>query len=1120
MNTIENHIQNLELKLKKAYRKIGLLNAYKGMITFFASAVLLILFLSGLEYLGNFSSSVRTVFFWLGIISLASGFVYFVMLPLGKAYKPLTKKDFLNTAAEVGKFLTGPEDELVNTLQIYYEKNESFSGQLIDNAVSTFYHKIKNIEFKNFYGINLLNKYFRIFGFSAVIFLLFFLLLPDLLSAANRIINYERNFTPPPQFTFIVQPGDTTITKNENVFVRIKTEGKTPEFIIFNKKSIEETEFSSKTIKPDSTNTFTIKLNGVKSSFEYFAKAKNIKSEIFKIKVINRPLLSELEMEIIPPAYSKLPKEILKDNGNITALPGTKVNILLNASQPLDSAKIVFTSGKSVKLKTTNNSATGKFMVHTNDEYYFSLTDTNGISNVNPIKYSIKTLYDDYPVIQVILPGKNVKLPEDDKLPLAVKVRDDYGLTKLYLKYRLSSSEFKKPQAEFSQTEIAIEKNLPEDEVYYLWDLFPLRLAANDVISYYFEVFDNDYVNGPKSAKSKIYTVRVPTLDELFMEAEETQVNVEKELLKTLKEAEKLKEVLKNISNELKRKEKRISWEEKNKLEKTLEKFEKLNDKISDIKKKMREMQSELNKNNLLSKETMEKYMELQKLLDEMNSEEMRKALEKMQEALQKMMRNDVQNSLDKFSLNEEMFKKSIERTLKLLKRIQIEQKVDELVKRTQEILKKQNELKNETAKNDKDKSAELSKKQDEITKDLERLEKEIQKLKEKMSEFKDMPNEDLEKMMKEFAKQKNQQLSEKAKTDLDKQEMMKALQAQNKISQNMKEMSGQMQQMKSNLQRKSQMQTLAEMMKITNNLISLSKEEEKLKNETSRMQTSSPGLDKKAERQFELQNDVNKLLKQMSSLSEKTFAITPEMGRALGTAKSDMHKAISALQSRNGTIAAIHQKNAMEQLNKAATLMNSAIQQMMSGGSGGGMMSLMQQMQQLSQQQMQLNQMTQMLKNGNLTMEQQAQLQRLAQQQAMIQKSLEELNKEAEQAGESKKLTANLEKILEEMQEVVTNLETQKIDDELINKQKNILSKLLDAQRSINERDYEKKRISRAGKDFKLKSPPELIFNETERKNLLREELIKAINEGYAKDYEDLIRKYYEALEKENQEK
>ncbi len=1116
MNPTETHIKQLEQKLKGAYKRRKFLETAEGFLKFFTVSIVVVIFVSLLEYAGQFPSAVRTILFWFSVSIILISFIYFVLIPFFKIFKPLRRETLPRFARELGKFLPEPEDELSNTLQIYYENSKLFSKELIENAVELIYGKLSNTDFKSFFKFSALKNHLKISLTSLVLVILIYFFVPGLKSAADRILNYDKNFTPPPEFIFVVTPGDTSITKNESVKIVIETKGKTPEMIYFRKRTVEEPEFTEKIIKPDSNGKFIIKINNIKNSFEYFAEAQNIKSKVFNVKVINRPLLSELNLEIIPPAYSKLPKEIVKDNGNITALPGTRISVSLNASQPLKRAEIIFSSGKKIDLSTAHNSAAGKFYVMKNDEYFFSLTDTNGIKNINPIKYSIKTLVDEFPIINVILPGKNVKLPEDDNLPLAVKVKDDYGFSKLYLKYRLSGSEVKKPQAEFSEIEIPVSHTLPEDEVYYLWNLFPLRLAANDIVSYYFEIFDNDNINGPKSAKSKIFTVRVPTLDELFTEAEETQMNVEKELVESLKEAEKLNEELRQINNELKRKEKQINWEEKNKLEKTLEKFEKLNNKISDLKKKLQNTGNELNKNNLLSKETLKKYMELQKLLDEMNSEEMRKALEKMQEALQKMMRNDVQKSLEKFSFNEEMFKKSLERTLKLLKRIQIEQKVDELTKRAEEILKKQNELKQETEKNGKNKSPELSKKQNDITKDLNRFEKEMQKLRDKMKEFNDMPNEDMEKMMKEFQQQKNQELSEGAKSDLEQQEMMNAMQKQEKISQNMKAMAGEMQRMKSNLQRKSQMQTLAEMMRITGDLISLSKEEEKLKNKTQQTQTTSPSLDKFAEKQFELQNDVNKLLKQMAALSEKTFAITPEMGRALGSAKANMQKAISALQSRNGTIASIHQKNAMQELNKAATLMNGAIQQMMSGGSGGGMMSLMQQMQQLSQQQMQINQMTQMLKNGNLTMEQQAQLKRLARQQAMIEKSLEELNKEAEQSGKSKNLTANLEKILEEMKEVVTNMETQKIDDELINKQKHILSKMLDAQRSINERDFEKKRISRAGKSFKLKSPPELIFNGNEKKNLLREELIKAINEGYAKDYEELIRKYYEALEKE----
>jgi len=178
--------------------------------------------------------------------------------------------------------------------------------------------------------------------------------------------------------------------------------------------------------------------------------------------------------------------------------------------------------------------------------------------------------------------------------------------------------------------------------------------------------------------------------------------------------------------------------------------------------------------------------------------------------------------------------------------------------------------------------------------------------------------------------------------------------------------------------------------------------------------------------------------------------------------------------------------------------------------------MSMMQQLQQMSQQQMNLNQLTKMLNQGALTQQQLAQLQRLADEQAAIKKSLEQLNKESKQSGESKKLAANLEQVLKEMEEVVGKLNNQKIDDELILKQERILSRMLDAQRSINERDFEENRQSQTGTDIGRQSPAEIDLSSQDVHDKLRDELIRAMKEGYKKDYENLIRKYFEALEKE----
>ena len=95
--------------------------------------------------------------------------------------------------------------------------------------------------------------------------------------------------------------------------------------------------------------------------------------------------------------------------------------------------------------------------------------------------------------------------------------------------------------------------------------------------------------------------------------------------------------------------------------------------------------------------------------------------------------------------------------------------------------------------------------------------------------------------------------------------------------------------------------------------------------------------------------------------------------------------------------------------------------------------------------------------------------------------------------------------------------MQGQKLDDELLQKQENILSKLLDAQRSINERDYEKERESRTGETVRRNLPPELNLSSPNDMNKIRDELNKAVKEGYSRDYEDLIRNYYEIIQNEN---
>ncbi|MBN1301953.1 MAG: hypothetical protein JW995_12125 [Melioribacteraceae bacterium] len=1119
MSDQEKYIDEFKKRLYEVVRKKWAVKLSIGVNVLIILTLSLNIFFSLFELLGAQSVNARSILFYSFVIITAAAGIKFILLPVVRMFGLFGKPDYIKTAENVGEHFTQIKDELVNAFQLYENRlDESYSKDLTNGAIKKIYLKSKGINFTESLNFSPVQKYLKITFTVIVLTVVVFALFPDMRGASFRVIYFDKEFSRPPEFAFELHPGNYKLTKGDDVVISAHTIGEQPESIELLTKSTDETVYQSNTLYPESTGVFFLHRKGVKNSFKYYAKSGSIESDKYSIEVINRPEISFLETIIEPPQYSGLPQIIQKDNGNITTLTGSRVSVKIKSSKEIKSAELLFGNNLTKPFLTDGFSGSAEFRVFNKSNYKIILNDTEGYKNSNPITYMITPITDEYPSIRLIEPGGDITLGKLNQVSLLTHISDDYGFTKLVLNYKISSTQFGQPETEYRKKIIAIE-NGNEQDVYFVWNLEELVPAVNDVVSYFLEIFDNDAVAGPKIGRTKIYNISVPSLDELFETAGTEQENAEENIVELIEETKELSEELERISDELKQDSRELTWEEKEQIESAVDKFEELSNKAKDIRKKLNETRKNLQENELLSQETLEKYIELQELMDELNSDDMSETMKRLQEMLQTLNRNQSQQAFEDMMFNEEMFKKSLERTLNLLKRIKIEQKVDELVKRTEEIVTSLERLSEETGQSDQaDKNTmdELSEKQNSATKKIEKLEEEMSKLRENMVEFDDMPIQDLEKLIEEMKEQENTELSEIAEQNLKQQNKTQALQQQNNISQNMQSMMQQMQQLKEDLEMQSQVQTVLEMMNSINNLLDLSKEQENLKQSTENSSPSSQSFSSNAKDQAEIQRNLDRTIQQLVNLSQKTFAITPETGRALGQARSEMSNAITSIQNRSSSTAVQSQISSMQRLNEAASLMKAGVEQMMQGGQGGGMMSLMQQMQQMSERQMRLNQLTQQLnQEGQLSQEQRAELQRLAKEQEVIRKSLEQLNREAKESGESKTLAGNLDRILEEMKEAVVNMQTEKVNDNLIQAQERILSKLLDAQRSINERDFEKERESKSGKVITRESPPEIIFSTEEGKDVLRNELLKAIQEGYSKDYEELIRKYYEALQK-----
>ncbi len=207
-------------------------------------------------------------------------------------------------------------------------------------------------------------------------------------------------------------------------------------------KSEDQTSFEIENLTADSLGDFHLEEKTVRNSFKYFAEAENIKSDEFKIDVIDHPIIKNLDVKVISPSYSKIAPVILTDNGNINALVGSTVDIKINSTKPLKEAELQFSDSTKQKLNVNDNIASGKFIIKKDNNYKIILTDENANNNLYPITYTIKAMLDDYPTIEIIEPNKDVTLANDNRLPLYLKVTDDYGFTKLLLKYRLAASKY------------------------------------------------------------------------------------------------------------------------------------------------------------------------------------------------------------------------------------------------------------------------------------------------------------------------------------------------------------------------------------------------------------------------------------------------------------------------------------------------------------------------------------------------------------------------------------------------------------------------------------------------------------------------------------------------------
>jgi len=312
----------------------------------------------------------------------------------------------------------------------------------------------------------------------------------------------------------------------------------------------------------------------------------------------------------------------------------------------------------------------------------------------------------------------------------------------------------------------------------------------------------------------------------------------------------------------------------------------------------------------------------------------------------------------------------------------------------------------------------------------------------------------------------------------------------------------------------------MAKMQEMLDKLQKMSEKQQQLKDQSKELDKDSDPKEfqKNAKQQDELAQQLSKAIDELMSLSQQ-MPMTPQMMKSLGDAYNKMKDASQSLQGKDGQNANMSQGKAKESLDKAIERLKSMCQNGNKPGNGSSLSELLQALQQMIARQQALNQKMGQIgppgNQGQYSQEQMAQMQKLAMEQQTIQKSLQQLNQEfkEQQEKEGKKLLGNLDQVQKDMMEVIKDLQDNNISPETRKRQEKILSRMLDFQLSAGEKDFEKKRESRPGKDFDRSSPPEIIISKPTIIDGINQDALELQKQSYSEDYETLIQKYMEKI-------
>ena len=1011
-------------QLQSFIRKYQLNLLIKNTALFILIGLLFWLLLVLFENFIWFDTSVRFLLFLFFIIVESALLIFFIGLPLIKFLDIRRGISDRKAAVLIGDYFPEIDDRLLNLIELKSQDNSEFLQAAI-------HQKSLELKFYNFKNAVSFGEYLKYVLSAGVPLLLILALMISgrgdwLFSSFDRLKNYDQVYEKPAPFSFVLKEENLRVIEGEDYNLEVNVVG--DEIPGQLKIIFKDSKYYMRQLEPG---RFTYTFKNITKNQEFRLLANNISSRTYNLAIIAIPELVNFNIEIVYPNYLGLEDEQTNGEGNLTIPEGTWLKWRFE-HRNTETVNLEFSD----TLVSVKNSFESRFLQSVN---YTLSTSNSFLKNYQPLSFRLEIIKDKSPSIQVEekLDSLNPSLKY-----YGGKISDDHGISGLILRYReIGEESFQSEYINFSAGTIS---------QFYVSFPGDLDLKAGRNYEYFFQVFDNDAVNGRKSASSSYFTYYKKTAEEIRdqnLQGQEENIGNLSDELDKFKQEDQLNNLL---NDELENKD--FDYEQQQKLESFIKSQEREN---ALMKKFSKNIKDKLDTENLEN----DKGRQLKERLEntENKLQDNKALLNELKEYSDKIQNENLQQKLQELSKNKNSSKRSLEQLVELTKQYYVEQKYNQLVDKLDNLGDDQMNL-DKSGKSQK----EIDEKFDEIQRELDQLDKRNGELKRPKSLER---NKEAELDIQEKLENLN---NTSGSAEREKKNM------QENTGHKMKELAKEMKQSSANMDMQTLEADIESLRKVLDNLVIFSFKQENLMNAFREINTGSPEFSSQLKEQYVLKENFEHVDDSLFALGLNNQFIAEKVFEFLENVSFNLNNSLEELADLRLSKALSSQQYTITGANDLAVLLNEILDnmndQMNSSGSGGEGTSP--QLQDIIEKQQDLGQQLKEQMGKNIKGEGQentdegehSKLFEIYKQQEEIRRNLERILKENDE---------HLNDLNQDYDELEKDILNNDINQNSLNTLNKLNQKMLNLKESLNEKGERNERESKTSmRDFDNQSP------------------------------------------------